>query len=157
MFFARSAPLQRLEPFVPLLMRLAICATLISHGFQFAPAKFAAIVEGAWGLPFPLLIGWYVTLLMFVGGSYIALGLLTRLVTIPVVVHMLLAIFMVEINRGFAPAESGGMQVPVLLIAGLFVLLVTGPGPVSVDRLLGWDGGWVRKSNPDSQRVASMS
>jgi putative oxidoreductase len=114
-------------------------------------------VEGAWGLPFPLLIGWYVTLLMFVCGSFIALGILSRLVTIPVVVHMLLAIFMVEINRGFAPAESGGMQVPVLLIAGLFVLLVTGPGPFFVDRLLGWDGGWARKSNPDSQSAASMS
>ncbi|HJX79356.1 DoxX family protein [Glutamicibacter sp.] len=157
MFRLFFSPLHRLEPFVPLLLRLAIGATLIAHGFQFSPEKFAAIVQGAWGLPFPLLIGWYVTLLMFVGGSFIALGFLTRLVTIPLIVHMLLAIFMVEINRGFAPAESGGMQVPVLLIAGLFVLLVTGPGQASLDRLIGWDGGWTRKSAEDSRKVASMN
>ena len=70
------------------------------------------------------------TLLMFVGGSFIAFGFLTMPVVIPLVVCMLLAIFMVEINRGLAPAEGGGMQVPVSLVAGLFVLLVTGPGPV---------------------------
>ena len=75
---------------------------------------------------------------MFVGGSFIAFGFLTMPVVIPLVVCMLLAIFMVEINRGFAPAEGGGMQVPVSLVAGLFVLLVTGPGPVSIDRLFGW-------------------
>jgi hypothetical protein len=39
--------LRRLEPFVPLLLRIAISATLIAHELQFAPAKFAAIVEGA--------------------------------------------------------------------------------------------------------------
>lgn len=44
------------------------------------------------------------------------------------------------------------MQLPLLLIAGFLVVLLAGPGPVSVDSLLGWDKGWEhRPQNADNR------
>ncbi len=59
------------------------------------------------------------------------------------------------LKQGFARGidfEGGaGAQIPVLLIAGLLVVLLTGPGPVSLGALIGWDNGWQRRQ-PSGQK-----
>jgi uncharacterized membrane protein YphA (DoxX/SURF4 family) len=40
------------------------------------------------------------------------------------------------------------MQIPLLLVAALLVVLVTGPGPLSLDRLIGWESGWHSRPSP---------
>jgi uncharacterized membrane protein YphA (DoxX/SURF4 family) len=146
---------QRLAPLTPALVRLAVGSVLIGHGFHFTPTEFGGLLKGA-GVPFPMLFSWLVTLLLFGGGGLLIVGLLSRLVAIPALVHLTLAIFMVEVGEGFTPKSGGGVQIPLLLIAGLLVVLLTGPGPVSLDAAIGWDNGWEHR-RPSRQRSGTPS
>ncbi|MFF6804830.1 DoxX family membrane protein [Streptomyces sp. NPDC012616] len=143
-------PVQRLRPLAPLVVRVAAGVTLIAHGFEYSPAEFGRLVREAFGVPFSGPIGWAAVLLQVVGGGMFVLGLLSRIVAIPAIVHMALALSW-EAQFGLAPentAESIGAQVPLLIMAGFIVVLLAGPGPVSLDRLIGWDNGWDQGSQP---------
>jgi uncharacterized membrane protein YphA (DoxX/SURF4 family) len=143
-------PVQRFRPLAPLVVRVAAGVTLIAHGFQYSPAEFGQLVRQAFGVPFSGLIGWAAVLLQVVGGGMFVLGLLSRIVAIPIIVHMTLAL-MWEVQFGLAPedtAEGVGAQLPLLIMAGYVLVLLAGPGPVSLDRLIGWDNGWEQRSQP---------
>ena len=159
MTFVSLPPVQRLAPLAPLFVRLAVGSVMIGHGFHFTPGEFGALAEQQFGLPFPMLVGWLVTLLLFGGGGLLIVGLLSRLVTIPALVHLTLAVLLVDVGEGFTPEGGAGAQIPVLLIAGLLVVLLTGPGPVSLDALIGWDNGWQRRqqSGPKPNAVGIAS
>ncbi|MCZ0999469.1 DoxX family protein [Streptomyces mirabilis] len=137
-------PVQGLAPVAPLVVRLVVGSVLIAHGTHFSPSEFGALSQAEFGLPFPSVIGWFVTLLLYGGGSLLILGLLSRQVAIAASIHMVLAIFLWDIKEGFAPVSGAGIQIPLTLLAGLLVVLLSGPGPFSVDKLLGWDDGWSR-------------
>lgn len=87
-------------------------------------------------------MAWTGTVLLYVGGTLLILGFLARLIVLPLIVHMILAIALVDRYEGLAPRSGGGMQIALLVIAALLVVLTTGPGPLSLDFLLGWDNGW---------------
>ncbi|MFD7599727.1 DoxX family protein [Streptomyces mirabilis] len=148
-------PVQRLTPVAPLIIRLVVGSVLIAHGFHFSPAEFGGFAAQEFGLPFPGLIGWGVTLLLFVGGGLLVVGLLSRLIAIAASVHMMLGIFLWDIKEGFAPQAGGGVQIPLLLLAGLLLVLLSGPGPFSIDKLLGWDDGWSRPRTLPAQATTS--
>jgi putative oxidoreductase len=59
---------------------------------------------------------------------FLSIGLFTRLVSIPLVITMLVVVFKVHDMDFFGKAELGG-----LYLAGFFVLMLCGPGRVSVD------------------------
>lgn len=143
-------PVQRLAPVAPLIVRLVVGSVLIAHGFHFSPAEFGGLAAQEFGLPLPGLVGWAVTLLLFGGGSLLVVGLLSRLTAVAASLHMVLAIFLWDINEGFAPVTGGGAQIPLLVIAGLLTVLLSGPGPFSIDNLLGWDNGWSRPARAQS-------
>lgn len=145
MRFVSLPPLQRLAPLAPLVVRVVVGLIMIAHGFHYGPVEFGLLAQQVFGVPFPMLIGWAVTLLLFGGGSLFVFGMLSRLVAIPSIVHLTLAAALWDVREGFAPVEGGGMQIPILLIAGFVVVLFAGPGPVSVDSALGWDNGWEQR------------
>jgi putative oxidoreductase len=62
------------------------------------------------------------------------LGLGTRIITIPLMVVMLVAIFTVHLANGFE-AGSNGYEIPLYYLIMLFTLLVFGPGKISLDHL----------------------
>lgn len=63
--------------------------------------------------------------------ALLMLGLLTRLATIPLIITMVVAAFVIHGNDGFA-----GMEFALLYLAPYMGLLLTGPGALSLDRLL---------------------
>lgn len=67
-------------------------------------------------------------------------GVLTRLVTVPLIVTMVGAIALVKVDVGFIVADAAGAELDVALLAGLLGLLFIGPGRLSVDGLLHGDG-----------------
>lgn len=60
----------------------------------------------------------------------IIFGLFTRLATIPLIIEMLILIFMVNMADGFARQELAAH-----FLLGLVILLVLGPGKVSLDKV----------------------
>src|SRR6266567_7271891 len=65
MTFLSLGPIQRLAPLAPLVLRVIVGVTMIAHGFHYGPMEFGLLAQQAFGLPFPALIGWAVTLLLF--------------------------------------------------------------------------------------------
>lgn len=63
---------------------------------------------------------------------FIILGLFTRLMAIPVVITMLVAVFL--INKGY---REPGQELAVLYLAGFFSILLMGSGKYSIDGAMG--------------------
>jgi putative oxidoreductase len=57
---------------------------------------------------------------------------MTRLVTIPLIITMAVAVFMIHKSDFFGEAEHA-----TLYLAGYIALLFSGPGKISMDRMLG--------------------
>lgn len=88
-----------------------------------------------WGIPWPALSAAVCAGTEFVGGALIMLGLGTRLVMLPMIFNMLVALVVVVLP-GISTLDEFVELDEVLYIAVFAVLLVTGPGRASVDHLL---------------------
>jgi putative oxidoreductase len=89
-----------------------------------------------------------VTLLEFFGGLAILAGALVVVVSVPLVISMLVAMFTVQLRYGFSSVNTIGLtaagpvfgppgyEINLFYIAGLLALVLGGPGPLSVDRWL---------------------
>lgn len=87
------------------------------------------------GMPFPTLNAYLAGITEFSGVILLALGLGTRLISIPLIVTMLVAIFTVHIDNGFSAAHNG-FEIPFYFIIFLIVLIIYGPGRLSLDYLI---------------------
>jgi putative oxidoreductase len=133
-FFARWAP-------IPL--RLIVGFGFMQHGF----AKLNKGPENL-GTPAPHLMAWISILTELFGGLVILLGALVPLVSIPMAVLLLVAIFTVHLRYGFssiklvavtaAGAQFGppGYECDLLYLACLAALVLGGSGPFSIDSLI---------------------
>ena len=68
------------------------------------------------------------------GGIFLGLGLLTRFVSIPLAITMVVAFIMVHGSKGFALPD--GFEYVMVLFAAQLVFLTVGPGRYSLDALL---------------------
>lgn len=132
---------------------------MIAHAGHFTPDEFGAILAGRLGLPLSVPIAWAVTLMLYAGGALFMVGLLSRWIAVPFIVHMSLAVALIDIHEGFAPQSGGGMQIALLLAVGSLVILVCGPGPLSMDRVIGWDNGLSdeRPTDANQRRIEPSS
>ncbi|MGZ3918787.1 MAG: HvfX family Cu-binding RiPP maturation protein [Bacteroidia bacterium] len=69
------------------------------------------------------------------GVFLLTLGLGTRLISIPLIITMLVAIKTVHWANGFAAGENG-YEIPLYYMLMLFVLITFGPGKISLDNLV---------------------
>jgi len=70
-----------------------------------------------------------------VGVVLLTLGLLTRAISIPLIVVMIVAIVTVHLPNGFS-AGANGFEIPLYYMLFLLVFLAHGGGKFSLDRLL---------------------
>jgi putative oxidoreductase len=77
--------------------------------------------------------------LELVGGALIVVGLLTRLVAFLLSGEMLVAFLQAHMPQGGVPLENGG-ELALLYSAIFLYLAAAGPGRLSLDAALGWDG-----------------
>jgi putative oxidoreductase len=131
-------------------LRLIIGYGFIAHGWaklSRGPAGFARLLEQI-GAPFPEVTAWVSTFIEIVGGLAILAGAFVAVVSIPLFVMMLVAMFTVHLRYGFSAINTigltadgpqfgpPGIEVNLLYIAGLVALCLGGAGPLSVDKLL---------------------
>ena len=118
---------------VLLLIRVLIASFMIVHGLQKTHLLF-----GAEPLQFadPIGIGMKASLILTLFAEIfcsvlIFIGLGTRLAVIPLMITMLVAVFIIHADHGFAKQEMGLHYLMTYLL-----LLVTGSGKFSIDRLI---------------------
>jgi len=98
-----------------------------------------------WGIPFPAFNAALSAYTEFFGGSLIVLGLGTRLVAIPLVINMIVAIVSVKLKD--LESINGFFEFDEPLYAlGFFWLIFSGPGWVSLDHLIA--KAFARKAEP---------
>jgi putative oxidoreductase len=121
-----------------ILIRIMVGAVFLSEGIQkflfsheLGVGRFARI-----GIPQPELLAPFVGIVEIVCGSLLLIGLLTRLVSIPLIINMLVAIATTKIpillRDGFWSMAHESRTDFSMLLGAIFLLLV-GPGPWSVD------------------------
>ncbi len=97
---------------------------------QGGPENFSKMLESMEvprAKPMAVFVGW----VEFLGGIMLALGLLTRLVSVLLAGDMLVAIQKVHGQKGLV--GQGGYEFPLALLAACLALFLAGPGKVSVD------------------------
>lgn len=116
---------------------LAVRWTLAYGFFEPALKKFANIQDvsawfGSLGIPFPTLNAYLAATTELFGVVLLGLGFLSRLISIPLIVVMLVAIFMVHLPHGFSAANNG-FEIPFYYMLFLVVIASHGAGKFSVD------------------------
>jgi len=113
----------------------------IAYGF-FEPAmnKWGNIEGTAgWfesmGIPFPTLNVYMVASVETAGVVLLALGLLTRVISIPLIATMVVAIITVHFGNGFSAGDNG-FEIPLYYLLFLGIFASFGAGKLSVDHLL---------------------
>jgi putative oxidoreductase len=132
-------------------LRLIVGYGFLAHGIAKlarGPESFTTILAHL-GMPFPEFLAWATILVEIFGGIAMLMGLFIRLVSIPMLVVLLVAIFTVHLDNGFssikllsvdaAGAHFGqpGYETDLLYIAAILALVIGGSGPLSLDGLFG--------------------
>jgi putative oxidoreductase len=135
---------------VPLPLRLVIGIGFMVHGWakiSRGPSGFAKLLTQI-GAPLPEATAWVSTFVELLGGLAVFVGAFIEVVSIPLIVMMLVAMFTVHLKYGFSSINTIGLtqngpqfgppgyEVNLLYIAGLLALILGGAGPLSIDRLL---------------------
>jgi len=88
-----------------------------------------------WGIPFPAFSAGLSAWTELIGGALIMLGLFTRLISIPMIINMIVAIVLV-VSANFQGIDEFVEADETVYILIFFWLLMAGPGKVSLDTLL---------------------
>jgi putative oxidoreductase len=90
---------------------------------------------GSMSYPFPMVSAILATTTEVLGIVLLTLGLGTRIIAVPMIFVMLVAIFTTHISNGFAAGDNG-FEIPLYYILMLLALVVNGSGKYSIDNLL---------------------
>lgn len=120
---------------------LLLFRLILAYGF-YEPAmmklqNLSGITEwfGSMNYPLPGVSAFLAMVTEVLGVILITLGLGTRLVALPMMFVMVIAVFTVHLSNGFAAGDNG-YEIPLYYFLMLFALVVYGPGKYSVDTLI---------------------
>lgn len=121
---------------------LLLIRLTLAYGF-YTPAinKWEDInAIGEWfesmNVPAPLFNAYLAASTEIAGVALLTLGFGTRIISIPLIITMLVAIKLVHWENGFN-ASDNGFEIPLYYILMLLVLLTQGAGKMSVDYFIG--------------------
>ncbi|MFA5502625.1 MAG: DoxX family protein [Sulfurovaceae bacterium] len=120
---------------------LLFTRAILAYGF-YGPATHkwsdmkgtAAFFESV-GIPFPMINAYMAATTELLGVILLTLGLFTRLISIPLMIVMVVAILTVHISNGFS-SSNHGFEIPLYYFIFAFSLASFGGGKFSLDYLL---------------------
>ena len=135
--------LQGLERLAVLILRLFLGFAFMMHGSQKLLGAFGgggvsdvAGMLGRLGIEPSHLWAWVVSITEFVGGVCLFFGFLTRFWAAGLVIDMAVAVVKVNLVNGFF-AVKNGIELPLTFGVIALVIVLTGPGSLSMDRAIG--------------------
>ena len=90
---------------------------------------------GTIGIPFPTLNAYLAASAELMGVILLTLGLFTRLISLPLIVVMIVAITTVHLAHGFSAGDNG-FEIPLYYMLFLAIFASFGAGKFSLDHLL---------------------
>ena len=96
---------------IPVPLRIILGVGFMVHGWaklSRGPAAFAELLQQA-HVPLPLANAWLVTLLEIFGGLALLMGAFVAIVSVPLILSMLGAMFTVNIKYGFSAVNTIGL------------------------------------------------
>ncbi|MGX9293994.1 DoxX family protein [Tsukamurella paurometabola] len=120
--------------------RVILGVVFFAHGWQKVVTNGLSATGKAFegmGVPAPTLSAWFAGLAELVGGALLIVGFAVPIVAVVLIVDMLGAIFTVHLDNGFFAANpGGGIELPLVLIAGLLAVAAVPQTSLGVDALL---------------------
>jgi putative oxidoreductase len=142
LFLARRTYLRyldRLQPLALLVMRLALGAVLVGHGYAKVFGGLHHHAQLVAGLGLPAWTAYLSSFTEFLGGILVLLGLFTRLAAFAICINLCVAIAKVNFHNGLM--GNGGYEFPLALAALAFALIFLGGGPIAFDHIRAPGGG----------------
>ena len=122
-------------------LSLLLARLAVAYGF-YEPAmnKWSDINSvaqwfGSMGIPLPTLNAYMAATTEIVGVILLTLGLFTRLISLPLMVIMVVAITTVHLAHGFSAGDNG-FEIPLYYMLFLFIFASHGAGKFSIDYFL---------------------
>ncbi len=122
-------------------LSLLFARLIVAYGFYTPAMNKWSNIDGVaqWfgeiGIPFPLINTYMAATTEALGVVLLTLGLFTRLISLPMIVVMIVAIVTVHLPNGFSAGENG-FEIPLYYMLFLFVFVTNGAGKFSLDRLI---------------------
>lgn len=120
---------------------LLLARLTVAYGFyepamqKWSDISSVATWFGTLGIPFPTLNAYLAASTELLGVVLLTLGLFTRLISIPLMVVMVVAITTVHLSHGFS-AGNNGFEIPLYYLLFLALFASLGAGKLSFDHLL---------------------
>ena len=133
-------------------------AIRVVWGIQLAQAGFGKLMHiekpieyfTSLGIPFPVENAWLVAFTETFGGIFLALGLLSRLTAVPLIINFIVAYITTEHDAlkklWSLNTDDFFAAAPFLFLFAAVIILVFGPGAYSVDYMIARCRGWEWKS-----------
>jgi putative oxidoreductase len=125
------------QPWGLTVLRVVVGAVFVIHGCQklfILGFQGVAGFLGSLGVPAPAVAAVVLTLVEFVGGALLVLGLLTRWAAWLLAIDMVGAILLVHLKKGFFNPQ--GFEYPLTLLAANIAIALAGAGAASVDGMM---------------------
>jgi len=122
-------------------LALLLARVVVAYGFyepamqKWSDIDSVATWFGSIGIPLPTLNAYMAATTEIVGVVLLTLGLFTRLISIPLMVVMVVAIVTVHLPNGFSAGENG-FEIPLYYMLFLGIFASFGAGKFSLDHLL---------------------
>jgi putative oxidoreductase len=125
--------LKKLEPFALLLLRCGLALVFIYHGYPKLFGERERIIEAFQAIGLPAFVVYLTGAVEFFGGAALALGLLTPIAGLLLLLDMCAAMWKYNFNEGIYAVRE--YELPLTLGLACLAVAATGAGPFSLDRL----------------------
>jgi len=122
-------------------LSLLLARFAVAYGFydpamqKWSDISSVATWFGSMGIPFPTFNAYMAASTELIGVILLTLGLFTRLISLPLMVIMVVAIFTVHLAHGFSSGNNG-FEIPLYYMLFLALFASFGAGKFSLDYLL---------------------
>jgi putative oxidoreductase len=126
--------LKKLEPFTLLLLRCGLALVFIYHGYPKLFGDRARLIESFQAIGLPAYFVYVAGAIEFFGGMALALGVLTPIAVLLLLLDMGAAMWKYNLSEGVYAVRE--YELPMILGLASLVIAASGEGSFSLDRLI---------------------